>query len=96
MELKEFEIAIEKLKKLFEKIPKLKYAEKLALCYESIDDIDTSIDFRIKAIELIRNSKKYDKNKLIEYINQCVSFAKINEKFNHLPSWIIDLANDNK
>jgi tetratricopeptide (TPR) repeat protein len=96
MEIKEFELAIEKLNKLFEIIPDLKYVKKLARCYESIDDIDSSIDYRIKSIELMINIDKYDKGKLIAYIIECISFAKKNKKLNHLPSWIIDLSNDNK
>jgi tetratricopeptide (TPR) repeat protein len=94
MEIGEFEIAIEKLKKLFEIMPKLNYAQKLALCYERLDDINKTIEFRIKSIELIKNSETNNKKQLRMYINESISFAEKHDKSNYIPSWLNELVND--
>ncbi len=92
MEIGEFKIAIQKLKKLFEINPKLKYAIKTALCSEKIGDINTCIEYRIKAIELMKMSAS--KEELQAYINEFISFAVQYKKLNYIPSWIVDLNND--
>jgi len=92
MEIGEFKIAIQKFKKLFEINPKLNYAIKTALCHEKIGDINTCIEYRIKAIELMKISAS--KEELQAYINECISFAVQYKKSNNIPAWIIDMTND--
>jgi tetratricopeptide (TPR) repeat protein len=92
MEIGDFKNAIQKLKKLFEINPKLKYAIKTALCHEKIGDNNTCIEYRIKAIELMKISAS--KEELQAYINECISFAAQYKKSNSIPSWIIFMAND--
>jgi len=92
MELGDFKNAIQKLKKLFEINPKLKYAIKAALCHEKIGDINTCLEYRVKAIELMKISAS--KEELQAYINECISFSVQYKKSNKIPAWIIDMAND--
>jgi tetratricopeptide (TPR) repeat protein len=91
LESGEIDLAIEQFLNLIYLNPKAKFYKYLALCYEKINNINLSLDYRIKAIELEKENNLSDVTKLNQYIDDLILFAKKYNRLKLLPDWIVNL-----